>query len=68
MRTKFYNFLVNKHPGIAYRYHKIHDESTGMLKIVSWAYLLSLNMLFYLFFQKSIGLIPEMKPFEDRTF
>ena len=25
MRSEVYNFLVNKRPGICYRYHKVHD-------------------------------------------
>ena len=66
MRTKIYNLLVNKQPGIAYRYYKVHDGSTGMLKILSWAYLLCLNLFFYVFFCRFIGKIPDIKIYEEK--
>ena len=40
MRSEVYSFLVNRHPGISYRYHKVHDDATGMRRMFSWAYLL----------------------------
>ena len=39
MRSEVYNFLVNKRPGICYRYHKVHDGAAGIQKIISWIYL-----------------------------
>lgn len=32
MRSEVYNFLVNKRPGICYRYHKVHDGAAGIQK------------------------------------
>ena len=66
MRTKVYNFLVNKHSGISYRYHKLHDGSTGVLKILSWAYLMWLNLCYYVFFCRFLGSIPEMEVYEQK--
>ena len=40
MKSSIYNFLVNNHSGIKYRYHKLHDGSTGVMKLLSWLYLL----------------------------
>ena len=34
MRNELYHFFVNKQPGIARRYHKMHDGSTGIRKII----------------------------------
>lgn len=36
MRNELYHFFVNKQPGIARRYHKMHEGSTGIRKIFSW--------------------------------
>ena len=45
MRLALYNFLVNKHPAIQSRYHKMHDNSKGMKKFLSHLYLLWLNFI-----------------------
>ena len=42
-----YNILVNKHSGIRERYHKFHDSSYGVGKVLSWIYLLWLNFCYY---------------------
>ena len=66
MRNKIYQVLVNKHRGIAYRYHKVHDASTGMLKILSWAYLLWLNFAYYVLFCRFLGNVPEIELYEKK--
>lgn len=58
MRLVVYNFLVNRHSGISYRYHKKHDNATGIGKPVSWLYLLWLNVAYYIFFCKFLSKIP----------
>lgn len=55
MRMKIYNFLVNRHIGIQRRYHRFHDRAHGVKKILSWGYLLWLNVCYYVFFCRFLG-------------
>lgn len=64
MRSEVYSFLVNRHPGISYRYHKVHDDATGMRRMFSWAYLLWINFAYYVLFCRFLGRIPEMEIYE----
>ena len=64
MRSEVYSFLVNMHPGISYRYHKVHDDATGMRRMFSWAYLLWINFAYYVLFCRFLGRIPEMEIYE----
>ena len=66
MRSEVYNFLVNKHPGICYRYHKVHDGAAGIQKIISWIYLLWLNLAYYVFFFHFLGKTPEVDFYEKK--
>ena len=34
LRAKIYHFLVNRKPGIRQRYHRFHDGTAGMKKVV----------------------------------
>ena len=63
---KLYQPLVNKHTGIAYRYHKFHDGTTGIRKVVSWFYLLWLNFAYYVLFCHFLGRKPETEVYESR--
>ena len=63
---KLYHLLVNKHSGISYRYHKIHDGITGIRKVVSWIYLLWLNFAYYVLFCRFLGRRPEAEMYESR--
>lgn len=45
MRLAVYNFLVNRHPGIRQKYHNYHDKAHGYKNILSWFYLLLLNLI-----------------------
>lgn len=63
---KIYQPLVNKHTGIAYRYHKFHDGTTGIRKVVSWFYLLWLNFAYYVLFCHFLGRKPETEVYESR--
>lgn len=66
MRNKIYNFLVNKHPEISKRYHKFHDDSTGIRKLFSWVYLLWLNFAFYILFFKFLGKASDTEMYERK--
>ena len=55
LRAKIYHFLVNRKPGIRQRYHRFHDGTTGMKKVVSWFYLLWLNFCYYVLFCRFLG-------------
>ena len=58
MKLKIYNFLVNRHIGICYRYHQFHNNSSGLKKIISWLYLLWLNFTYYFLFMHFLGKNP----------
>lgn len=66
MRTKIYNFLVNRHPGIKERYHRFHDGSYGLKKALSWAYLLWLNWCYYGFFCRFLGKKASLEIYETK--
>lgn len=67
MRLAIYNALVNRKPGIAYRYHKFHDGSTGLKKFVSWLYLIWLNFAYYVLFCHGLGKKPEAAFYETKN-
>ncbi|MBQ6887275.1 MAG: HAD-IA family hydrolase [Lachnospiraceae bacterium] len=67
MRLILYNFLVNKHAGIAVRYHKMHDDATGAKKIFSWLYLLGLNFAYYVLHVRSIGKKKDAEIYEEKN-
>lgn len=66
MRMKIYNFLVNRHIGIQRRYHKFHDKATGFKKVLSWFYLLWLNIAYYVFFCRFLGEYIEQEKDNDK--
>lgn len=66
IRFFIYNKLVNKQPGIQSRYNKIHDGSTGIIKVFSWFYLLWLNIAYYFFFMRFLGEKPESQIYESK--
>ena len=65
MRYKLYELLVNRHPGICQRYHRLHDNSTGIKKYVSWMYLLWLNLA-YLCGARSLGRAADLEIYEEK--
>ena len=67
MRLKLYNLFVNKQPGIKARYHKAHDNATGIQKVLSWVYLLWLNFAYYFLFCRFLGRVPAMEMFEEKN-
>ncbi len=66
MRRKIYDFLVNRQPGICYRYHKVHDEAKGLGVIWSWIYLLLLNFGYYVLRMRFLGRKPEAEVYEQK--
>ncbi|MBR4776283.1 MAG: hypothetical protein IK007_01575 [Lachnospiraceae bacterium] len=67
MKNKFYTFLVNRQPGIAERYHKFHDGSTGVKRLLSWAYLLWLNFAYYCLFCRFLGKKKGIEYYEEKN-
>lgn len=66
LRAKIYHFLVNRKPGIRQRYHRFHDGTTGMKKVVSWFYLLWLNFCYYVLFCRFLGEQTEFPVYEEK--
>lgn len=66
MKRKIYDFLVNRHIGINRRYHKVHDNSTGLKKIWSWIYLLWTNFAYYILFCRFLGDVEAVKIYEEK--
>jgi len=66
MRQCIYNNLVNKQNGIRIRYHKLHDNSSGIVKVLSWVYLLWLNFAFYILQFRFLGKEPGMQIYEQK--
>lgn len=67
MRQKIYDSLVNKKPGISYRYHRYHDGTSGVKKAGSWIYLIWLNFAYYILFCHFLGRVPEMDFYEEKN-
>ncbi|MCR5846598.1 MAG: HAD hydrolase-like protein [Lachnospiraceae bacterium] len=65
-RMRLYGFLVNRVPGITYKYHKVHDGSFGFSKFLSYVYLIWLNFAYYILFCRFIGKLPKQIMFEDK--
>lgn len=66
LRAKIYYFLVNRKRGIRQRYHRFHDGTTGMKKVVSWFYLLWLNFCYYVLFCRFLGEQTEFPVYEEK--
>ena len=66
LRAKIYYFLVNRKLGIRQRYHRFHDGTTGMKKVVSWFYLLWLNFWYYVLFCRFLGEQTEFPVYEEK--
>lgn len=64
MRERLYALLVNRQVGIAQRYHRAHDGRDGMGKLLSYIYLMWLNMAYYLLFCRWLG-VPLAAPFYE---
>ncbi len=65
-QQKIYQFLVNRKAGISERYHKMHDGTGGIRKILSWGYLLWLNFAYYVLFCRFLGEKREAEIYEQK--
>ena len=66
MKTRLYNFLVNRHSGIKQRYHRFHDGTHGIKKVLSWGYLLLLNFAYYMLWLRFLGKMEEIAVYEEK--
>lgn len=55
---KLYDGLVNRVPGIRYRYQKWRADSHGIGRVMSWGYLLWLNFCYYVLRRQALERIP----------
>lgn len=53
-----YALLVNRVPGIRYRYQRWRSSRRGIIRFLSWGYLLWLNVCYHILRQRSLGRIP----------
>lgn len=66
MKMRIYNLLVNRRIGISQRYHKVHDNSHGVMKLLSWGYLLWLNFAYYILFCRFLGKAKQVEIYENK--
>lgn len=66
MRMKLYDLLVNRHGGIADRYHRLHDNSGACMKYISYLYLFFLNFAYYFLFCRFLGRRETEKAYEEK--
>lgn len=66
MRTRLYRLLVNRHTGIAQRYHRVHDGRKGTGRLLSYVYLLWLNFAYYVLFCRWLGETLEAVAYEEK--
>lgn len=66
MRMKLYDLLVNRHSGIADRYHRIHDNSGAVVKCMSYIYLFVLNFCYYILFCRFLDHPEDVNIYEEK--
>lgn len=66
MRNKIYHILVNRQSGIRERYHRMHDGTGGICRILSWVYLIWLNLCYYVFFCRFLGRSKKTAIYEEK--
>lgn len=66
MREWLYALLVNRKVGIAQRYHRAHDGRVGIGRLISYAYLLWLNVAYYLLFCRWLGAPLTIPVYEEK--
>ena len=55
LKGSIYQFFVNRHIGIAQRYHRVHDRASGAARLLSWVLLLWWNFAYYILFCHFLG-------------
>lgn len=63
-KDKIYNILVNQVPGIRERYRRKRKEVSGFGKVWIWAYLIGLNISWYVFHRSDLA-VSEKHPFYE---
>ena len=66
MRMKLYYFLVNRHAGIRSRYHRVHDNSRAVGRILSYLYLVWLNFCYYVLHCRFLDRKEDMAIYEEK--
>lgn len=66
MKIKLYNMLVNRQSGIRERYHRMHDGTGGVGKLISWLYLIWLNLCYYVFGCHFLGQTDRNAVYEEK--
>ncbi len=66
MREGLYALLVNRQEGIAQRYHRVHDGRMGFGRVLSYFYLLWLNVAYYLLFCRWLGAPLTIPVYEEK--
>lgn len=67
MRMRLYNALVNRHSGIKERYHRYRQGGGAKKKLLTYLYLLGLNLLYYLFRRKDLALTEQARYYEKKS-
>lgn len=67
MRMKIYSFLVNRHSGIRSRYHRAHDNGGCIRKLLSYLYLMWLNVCYYFLFCRYLDQPEEIAIYEEKN-
>jgi len=69
MRTtdKIYHILVNRLPGIKERYKSMRYKSSEANRLFAWCYLGYLNIAYYVFRNREIGIPPKCTFYETKT-
>ncbi|MBR5515678.1 MAG: HAD-IA family hydrolase [Clostridia bacterium] len=66
-RTKLYNLLVNRVPGIRYRYLNFREKNQGAGRVHAASYLFGLNFKYYILRASGLKTDPEIDPDINRT-
>ena len=67
IKKEIYQVLVNRIPGIRYRYHQMRERVNGVGRISAWLYLISLNIGWYIFRIRRICEIPQFTYYEEKN-
>ena len=66
MIEHIYAFFVNRIPGIRERYKRKRKQATGWKRFFVWLYLVYLNIAYYIFRNKKLGLIEKYPFYENK--
>ena len=66
MIERIYALFVNRIPGIRERYKRKREHATGWKHFTVWVYLVYLNIAYYIFRNKELGLIEKYPFYENK--